>query len=110
MTSNDPRNEDRLRGIEARLAEIERRLGIAGGPAGQAYGSPGGYGAPAYGPQYGAPRPAGGSPIESDPEIQSLLMRGKKIEAIKRARQLTGWGLKDAKDAIDELSARRGYR
>ena len=36
----------------------------------------------------------------SDPEIQDLLAKGNEIQAIKRYRELTGLGLKEAKDAI----------
>ncbi len=35
--------------------------------------------------------------------ITSLLMRGNKIEAIKAYREQTGYGLKEAKDAIDAM-------
>jgi ribosomal protein L7/L12 len=42
----------------------------------------------------------------SDPdrsEINALLAGGNKLEAIKRYRQLTGVGLKEAKDYVDAL-------
>jgi ribosomal protein L7/L12 len=35
-----------------------------------------------------------------DPEIQDLLAKGNEMQAIKRYRELTGAGLKEAKDAI----------
>ncbi len=35
------------------------------------------------------------------PEIQQLLRNGQTLEAIKRLRELTGLGLKEAKDAVD---------
>ncbi|MGH2922980.1 MAG: ribosomal protein L7/L12 [Solirubrobacterales bacterium] len=46
---------------------------------------------------------SGGEPpdLADDPEIQDLLAKGNKIQAIKRYRELTGAGLKEAKDAID---------
>ncbi|MFI9403461.1 ribosomal protein L7/L12 [Nocardia sp. NPDC052316] len=34
-------------------------------------------------------------------EIDALLAEGKKIHAIKRYRELTGCGLKEAKDAVE---------
>ncbi|MEU6831299.1 50S ribosomal protein L7/L12 [Nocardia beijingensis] len=34
-------------------------------------------------------------------EIDALLAQGKKIHAIKRYRELTGCGLKEAKDAVE---------
>ena len=37
----------------------------------------------------------------TDPEIQDLLAKGNEMQAIKRYRELTGLGLKEAKDAID---------
>ncbi|MEQ8191968.1 MAG: ribosomal protein L7/L12 [Candidatus Eremiobacterota bacterium] len=36
-------------------------------------------------------------------EIEDLLKKGQKIMAIKRVRELTGLGLKDAKDFVDYL-------
>ena len=42
-------------------------------------------------------------PGEVDPAVVSLLRSGKKIQAIKRYRQLTGTSLHDAKTYIDSL-------
>jgi ribosomal protein L7/L12 len=42
----------------------------------------------------------------SDGDLQSLtnaLLEGRKIEAIKLCREATGLGLKEAKDAVEEL-------
>jgi ribosomal protein L7/L12 len=36
-------------------------------------------------------------------DVQVLLAQGKKIEAIKRVRELTGLGLKEAKDYVERL-------
>jgi ribosomal protein L7/L12 len=41
----------------------------------------------------------------NDPEVQDAMAQGKKIEAIKAYRVLTGVGLKDAKEVIDFLMA-----
>ncbi len=38
-----------------------------------------------------------------DAELQALVAAGRKIEAIKRYRELTGVGLKEAKDAVEAL-------
>jgi len=38
-----------------------------------------------------------------DPEVLGLAKAGRKIEAIKRYRELTGVGLKDAKDFVERL-------
>jgi len=36
-------------------------------------------------------------------EVQDLLARHEKIEAIKRVREVTHWGLKEAKDYVDAI-------
>jgi hypothetical protein len=41
------------------------------------------------------------------PEVREALERGETILAVKRLRQATGVGLKEAKDVIDELRRRR---
>jgi hypothetical protein len=41
------------------------------------------------------------------PEVAGLLQAGRKIEAIKVYRNATGASLKAAKDAIDDLEAKR---
>ncbi len=46
-------------------------------------------------------------PIRS-PQIQEALRRGNKIEAIKIYRELTGVGLAEAKQAVDNLESRLG--
>jgi ribosomal protein L7/L12 len=46
-----------------------------------------------------APRGAGG--VEA--ELRALLAAGRKIDAIKRAREATGLGLKEAKDLVEQL-------
>lgn len=40
-------------------------------------------------------------------EVARLIRKGQKIEAIKRVRELTGLGLKEAKDAVEELERDR---
>ncbi len=46
--------------------------------------------------------PATGN-VNDDAELQALMAAGNKINAIKRYRELTGVGLKEAKDAIDRI-------
>ena len=41
-------------------------------------------------------------------EVEALLDEGKAIDAIKRVRELTGLGLKEAKDLVDVLRRARG--
>ena len=48
------------------------------------------------------PAPAPGGDIA---EVHALARSGKKIEAIKRYRELTGVGLKEAKDAVERMEA-----
>jgi len=38
-----------------------------------------------------------------DPEVLGLVKAGRKIDAIKRYREITGVGLKDAKDFVERL-------
>lgn len=39
-----------------------------------------------------------------DIELKNLIAEGKKIEAIKKCRMITGFGLKEAKEYVDLLS------
>ena len=47
---------------------------------------------------------------ELERERETALREGRQIDAIKIHRQLTGLGLKDAKDEVDELRRRSGGR
>lgn len=40
-------------------------------------------------------------PHPAEVEVESLVLGGQKIEAIKRLRELTGCGLREAKEAVD---------
>jgi ribosomal protein L7/L12 len=44
----------------------------------------------------------------NDSELQRFIAAGQKINAIKRYRELTGEGLKEAKDAVEYASANPG--
>ncbi len=44
----------------------------------------------------------------NDREVQDYIARGQKINAIKRYRELTGVGLKEAKDAVEFAEANPG--
>ena len=48
----------------------------------------------------------GAAATSADAELLALVNDGKKIHAIKRYRDLTGVGLKEAHDAVDELERR----
>jgi ribosomal protein L7/L12 len=41
--------------------------------------------------------------MRADPEVMSAIRSKQKIMAIKRVRELTGLGLKDAKDLVERL-------
>jgi ribosomal protein L7/L12 len=40
-----------------------------------------------------------------DPEIQDLLAKGNKVQAVKRYRELTGVGIAEAQRAIDSAQS-----
>ena len=42
----------------------------------------------------------------TDEDVRALAEEGRKIEAIKLYRTLHGVGLKEAKDAVDEMAAK----
>ncbi len=44
-----------------------------------------------------------------DDELRELVGRGQKINAIKRYREVTGVGLKEAKDVVDKIEAGMRY-
>lgn len=81
--------EKRLALIEVRLAQLFEHLDIA-----PRAGSGGGFGA----------EPTELDPND-DPEIQDLLAKGNEMQAIKRYSELTGLGLKEAKEAIERAQA-----
>lgn len=45
---------------------------------------------------------------QAPPQVRHHLERGDKLQAIKAYREATGSGLKEAKDAVDELAIRYG--
>lgn len=53
------------------------------------------------------PPPPGQPTLTADASPEQLLRAGRKIEAIKRYRELTGVGLKEAKDAVEALESGR---
>lgn len=53
--------------------------------------------------------PAANGNFSQDPEILAFMRQGNTIQAIKRYRELSGVGLKEAKDFIDQLD-RELYR
>jgi ribosomal protein L7/L12 len=104
-----PEDQLRLARLENQVGYLLRHLGIspeqAAGQAVSTFGSPADvFGAPAV---PGAP-PVGGPMMSSGPgdpasypEVVNAIQRGKVIEAIKIYRELTGLGLREAKQACD---------
>ncbi len=41
--------------------------------------------------------------LNIDRELRPLISEGKKVEAIKKLREFTGMGLKEAKEYVDKL-------
>jgi ribosomal protein L7/L12 len=58
----------------------------------------------------GGPLPSGAPPNDSEKDLLSLLQQGQKIKAIKLYRERTGAGLKEAKDAVEDLARRHGIK
>jgi len=54
-------------------------------------------------PYCGQAAPYSSLPSFDDSEVRLLVKQGKKIQAIKLLREITGWGLKKAKDYVDVL-------
>jgi ribosomal protein L7/L12 len=72
--------KQRLALVESRLEQLFEHLDIA----------------PRQAPEPGDP----GTAI-SDPEIQDLLAKGNKAQAVRRYRELTGAGIAEAQQAIE---------
>jgi large subunit ribosomal protein L7/L12 len=90
MESDDAARIDRL---ECQVSYLLQYLGINADVAAGESGSSSGL-------------PAGAVP----PELLALILSGKKIQAIKMYRQMTGMGLKDAKDIVDGIDRDHGLR
>jgi large subunit ribosomal protein L7/L12 len=75
-----------------RLTQVESQLAALSANGGLAYTGPGPYAPTSYDAPPGLP----GAVVE-------LAMAGKKIEAIKLYREMTGAGLKEAKSFVDSL-------
>jgi ribosomal protein L7/L12 len=84
----DSANERRIAELESRLARLEQRVDMIAGRLG--FGDP------------GAMQPG----MTDMTEIEQMLRKGQKIEAIKIYRQKTGVGLKEAKDAVEAMERR----
>jgi ribosomal protein L7/L12 len=85
----------RLALIESRLEQLFEKLDMAPRGATSGGGWWGGSGDDAAGEL--------GSGADTDAQVLDLIASGNKIQAVKRYRELTGAGLKEAKDAVDRI-------
>ena len=56
----------------------------------------------------GSPQPAQPAPVRapiSEDQIKELLLKRNKIEAVKLYREMSGLGLKESKDVVDQIEA-----
>jgi hypothetical protein len=105
--------------LERRIADLElevhylvqlvddlyRRLGLGlPGSGGQGADSAPSQGA---GPAPGPIPTTGSMPPPPDEELRAALTAGNMIQAIKRYRELTGLGLREAKEAVEAMAGRR---
>jgi large subunit ribosomal protein L7/L12 len=91
---NGDRDSGGDEGLQRRVEELERRVAAlewAARSAGQAVPTA----------VVGQPEQPGDAGIS--PEVQQLVMQGKKIQAIKLLREQSGLGLREAKDIVDRL-------
>jgi hypothetical protein len=104
----DSFDAERILRLERQVARLYQHLGLNpddGGPLGAptAWGEPAdavpGAVPPPYSPFSGIPLP---------PAFDEAIRQGKLINAIKIYRQVTGAGLKEAKEACEEISRRGG--
>lgn len=58
-------------------------------------------------PAMPAPPRRAAAPAGLEDEIRGYLAQGNKLMAIKHAREVTGTGLKEAKDFVEAIEARR---
>jgi ribosomal protein L7/L12 len=99
--SSQPDERERIAALEATVADLQRRLTAL---------EEAGAGAGATAP-YGAQQPADAVDpwsVAPWPQIVQLIQAGQKIEAIKVYRQYFSVGLKEAKDAVEEVERRIG--
>jgi hypothetical protein len=124
MAFKDPNLSIQVEQLTRRLEAVESQLAILSQRVGVSYPQAGGYSAPPSGgvsfdPKTGTvsfdPAPAAppmGAPDGQyvdpragaiPPEVVALARSNKKIQAIKLYRELSGLGLKEAKDVVDRL-------
>jgi ribosomal protein L7/L12 len=90
---NDPALLEYIHGVNERLRRLEEHAERVGQQLGVPFGDPSALA--------GSGNPAAGPGIPAD--VVALAQAGRKIEAIKRYRELTGVDLREAKDAVDAI-------
>ncbi|HEV2640305.1 MAG TPA: ribosomal protein L7/L12 [Actinocrinis sp.] len=110
----DSHDAERLARLEYQVGRLYQHLGLNPDPADAPPAPFGGAPVPAFGaapqPGYGDPSAVYGqqpAPGVFPPSFAEALRRGRQIEAIKIYREVTGVGLKEAKDAV-EMIVRNG--
>jgi hypothetical protein len=107
----DPYDAERIARLEFQVGQLYRHLGLnpdlADAPPAPFGGAP----TPAFGQSASPANPAAYSagPV-FPPSFADALHRGKMIEAIKIYREVTGAGLKEAKDAVEAIVRNGGGR
>jgi hypothetical protein len=106
----DLETAQRIERLEYQVAVLCRHLGID--PADGLLAPPAGLAPPSAGPL--PPTPQDAVPAGADPrlprEFYDFVAQGKKIQAIKVYREVTGVGLKQAKDFVDAFARPYGRR
>lgn len=106
----DLETAQRIERLEYQVAVLCRHLGID--PDSGLLPPPAGLRPPvgASGPQDAVPGGVPGGDPRLPREFYELITRNKKIQAIKMYREVTGVGLKDAKDYVDAWARQHGGR
>ena len=116
----DSYDAERIARLEYQVGRLYQHLGLNpdqadappapfGGAPAPAFGQPA-FGQPAFGQPAPAPAPAYAAGPVFPPSFADALRRGKMIEAIKIYREVTGVGLKEAKDAVEAIARNGGAR
>ncbi|QOS79337.1 hypothetical protein JNUCC31_32635 [Paenibacillus sp. JNUCC31] len=91
----------RITSLQAQLNELKRDVERLENGAGSTAQSSFSYNSPPLNRSSSPPNPADWT--ELDRELQALAQQGKKIIAIKKAREARNLSLKDAKDYVESL-------
>ncbi len=90
-------------GDQHRITELERRVAALEARLAALTSATAGPPADAYAVSYAGPAADAGADQAWLAQVQEMVRRGKKIQAIKLYREHTGVGLKEAKDAVEAM-------